>query len=234
MHILFLSHYFPPECNAPASRTYEHCREWVRAGHDVTVVTSVPNCPSGVVYDGYRNRLLQREQVDGMNVYRIWTYIAANKGQIKRTANYATYMLSACLFSMLPKKPDVLVATSPQFLCGWAGVMSSKLRRTPFILEIRDIWPESIAAVGGIRNRGILKILTWMERKMYKSADHIVTVGDGYKSRLLERNVPTEKISVVMNGIDPNLFHPRAPNETLKRQLGLEGASLYRGTGCDA
>ena len=95
--ILFLTHYFPPEGNAPASRVYELCRRWVEAGHRVTVITCAPNVPTGRVYDGYRNRLAQREEMDGIEVLRIWTLIAANKGTLLRMLNYVSYMLSATL-----------------------------------------------------------------------------------------------------------------------------------------
>ena len=147
MRILFLSHYFPPEGNAPASRTYENCRRWVRRGHDVTVVTCAPNQPNGIVYDGYENRWRQREQVAGIEVVRVLTYVAANKGTVLRIANYLSYMLSASLASLAVDRPDVIIATSPQFFCGWAGVIASRLHGVPLLLEIRDIWPESIAAV---------------------------------------------------------------------------------------
>ena len=120
MRILFFSHYFPPEGNAPASRTYDNCKRWVDAGHEVTVITCAPNCPNGVVYEGYRNRVWpQRSVVDGIDVYRVWTYIAANEEKVRRIANYVSYMLSASYFSIFIKRPDVMIATSPQFFCGW-------------------------------------------------------------------------------------------------------------------
>ena len=232
MRILFFSHYFPPEGNAPASRTYENCRRWVRAGHEVTVITCVPNCPDGVVYDGYKNKLYAREVVDGIDVRRVWTYIAANEGTVRRILNYVSYMVSAFLFSFLVKRPDVVIATSPQFFCGWAGVLSRFFRRVPFILEIRDIWPESIVAVGAMSNRRLVRVLEWLERIMYSSAGRIVTVGDGYRRRLLEKGVPAERISVVMNGVNRELFNPRDPDEELKRRLGVEGKFIcsYSGT----
>src|SRR5690554_6518887 len=134
MNILFFSHYFPPEVNAPASRTYENSRHWVKAGHTVTVLTSVPNCPDGVVFAGYRNKPIQREIIEGIDVRRIWTYIAPNKGTVRRIANFVSYMVTATLYSLFLEKPDIIIATSPQFFCGWAGVCASFLKRTPFIL----------------------------------------------------------------------------------------------------
>ena len=232
MRILFFSHYFPPEGNAPASRTYENARLWVRAGHDVTVVTCAPNVPNGVVYPGYKNKLRQEERVDGIRVVRVWTYIAANEGFLRRILNYVSYMVSACFFSLFLKRPDIIIATSPQFFCGWAGVIASRLRRVPFLLEIRDIWPESIQAVGAMKKGRGVRFLEWMELKLYAAARHIVTVGEGYRQRLMEKGVEEKKISVIMNGVNKEMFSPREPDLALKAKWGLEGKFVcsYVGT----
>lgn len=232
MQILFFSHYFHPEGNAPASRTYENCKRWVRAGHDVTVITCTPNVPNGVVYEGYRNRLRHREMIDGVEVIRVWTYIAANKGTLRRIMNYVSYMFNAVFSTMFIKRPNVIIATSPQFFCGWAGLIISKLRRIPFILEIRDIWPESIQAVGAMKRGILVHILEWMELKMYASAKHIVTVGEGYRQRLLDKNVPDKKISIVMNGVDRELFRPQGKDAGLIDKYGLQNKFVcsYIGT----
>ena len=113
MRILFFSHYFPPEGNAPASRTYENCKRWARAGHQVTVLTCAPNVPNGVVYEGYRNRVRQHETIDGVQVVRVWTFIAANAGTLRRILNYVSYMFSSVFFSLFITRPDVIIATSP-------------------------------------------------------------------------------------------------------------------------
>ena len=121
MHILFLTDNFPPEVNAPATRTFEHCREWVNAGHKVTVVTCAPNFPQGKVFPGYRNSLSSRETVEGICVIRVWTYISANEGFLKRTADYASFCLSAFLRSLFVRNVDIIVATSPQLFVPCAG-----------------------------------------------------------------------------------------------------------------
>jgi len=232
MKILFFSHYFAPEGNAPANRTYEHCKLWAQEGHNVTIITCAPNVPDGIVYPGYKNKLFAREMMDGIKVLRVWTYIAANKGTTKRIINYLSYMLSSIFFSFFYKRPDVIIATSPQFFCGWAGLITAKLKNVPFILEVRDIWPESIAAVGAIKNKRILRMLERLEIKMYKAADHIVTVGEGYKKKLLDKNVPEEKITVIPNGIDPEIFQPAQPNKQIIQKYNLEGKLVcsYIGT----
>ncbi|MBN2181528.1 MAG: glycosyltransferase family 4 protein [Sedimentisphaerales bacterium] len=217
MHILFFSHYFTPEGNAPASRTFENCKRWVRRGHRVTVITCAPNVPNGIVYEGYKNKIYQREHIEGIDVIRVWTYIAANKGTLLRIINYISYMFSSIFFSLFVTKPDIIIATSPQFFCGWAGVISSRLRRVPFILEVRDIWPESIVAVGAMRNKRILRILEWLEIKMYAAAKHIVTVGLGYKQKLIEKGINPEIISIITNGFDSEIFYPRQLDEKFRQ-----------------
>ncbi|GAB6165757.1 glycosyltransferase family 4 protein [Thermostilla marina] len=234
MHILFLTHYFPPEVNAPATRTYEHCVRWVKAGHRVTVITCNPNHPKGVIYPGYRNRLrAQRDVVDGIEVVRVWTLLAPNAGTVRRILNFLSYMVAAIIASFRIRKVDVVVATSPQFFCGWAGVWVSRLKRRPFVLEIRDIWPESIETVGAIRFRPILRFLEFLERRMYLAADHIVAVGEGYKQKILEKVPLDDRISVVTNGVDLDKFRPTPPDRELRARWNAADSTFvcaYVGT----
>ena len=224
MRVVFFSHYFSPEGNAPASRTYEHCKRWVEAGHQITVVTCAPNVPDGVVYEGYKNRLWpQRETIDGIGVIRIWTYLAANSGNSKRILNYASYMFSAVLcFLFFCRRPNLIIATSPQFFCGWAGTIASWLKWCPFILEIRDIWPESIVTVGALKKSSLLvRILERLEKWMYRSANHIVTVGKGYQENVLSKVDVGDRISVVTNGVDLDVFSPQESSSEFRQQHGL-------------
>ena len=223
MRILFFSHYYPPEGNAPAARTHAHCRRWAAAGHEVTVVTCVPNHPRGVVYPGYRNRLHQVEELNGVRVVRLGTFLAANAGVFRRVASWLSYLAAAVLYGLLARRCDVVLATSPQFFCAWAGVLVATVRRRPLLLEIRDLWPASITAVGAIRARPVLWALEVLERGAYAAAAHVVTVGDGYRRELIARGVAPERVSVVTNGVDPELFHSRPPNRALAARLGVTG-----------
>jgi len=226
LRILFLTHYFPPEGNAPASRVHAFCRRWVRRETDrmaVTVITCAPNIPDGKVYDGYRNRISQREQVDGIDVIRVWTYLAPNAGTVRRILNFVSYMVSATISAVFIRRPDVVIATSPQFFCGWAGVFVAWIRWAPFILEIRDIWPESIVAVGAMKQGRLLRVLEWLELRMYAAANHIVTVGDGYRRELLAKGVPDGKLTVITNGIDKELLQPREPDPMLLARFNPDG-----------
>ena len=232
MRILFLTHYFFPEGNAPAARVFEMAKQWVADGHEVQVITCAPNIPNGVLYEGYKNRYKLTEFIDGIHVTRVWTYITANKGTVKRSLNYLSYMFTAVIAGLFVKKPDIIIATSPQLFCGLAGALVSKLRNIPFLLEIRDVWPLSIVVAGAIRNKLVLRCLEWLEVRMYRSAQNIVTVGTSYRQELCKRGVPFEKISIVMNGLDTALFTPRKCHVGLKEQLGLKGKFVcsYIGT----
>jgi len=231
MRILFFSHYYTPEGNAPATRVSALCERWAKAGHDVTVVTCPPNVPNGVVYDGYANKRTS-EVVNGVKVERVKLYIAANKGAIKRMFNYVSYFLKSLLAALRLPKPDVVIATSPQIFCGYAGVWYKRLRRVPLVMEIRDIWPESMFAVGA----RVPKIGIWglelIEKAMYRKCDRLVTVGQGYYDRLVEKGVPKEKMSIVMNGTDLAVYSPREKNAELLKKYGLDGKFVvsYIGT----
>ena len=208
MKLLFFSHYFTPESNAPALRTHEHCCHWVKLGAEVTVITCAPNCPDGKVYKNYKNKLFQKETIDGIKVIRIWTFLAANKGFIKRVINFISYMFMALFVAIFYcRKVDIIIATSPQFFCGWAGVLFKWIKRKPLILEIRDIWPESILAVGALKRNFIFKFLEKLEVIMYKSANKIITVGNGYKKEIKNKGIKSEKIAVILNGIDKNFLN---------------------------
>ena len=221
MRILVLSHYFVPENNAPAARVHSMAREWVRAGHEVKVITCVPNVPNGVPYEGYRNRLCQRERVDGIETVRVWTYLAANKGTARRSLNFLSYLLTGTLAGLAAGRPDVVIATSPQFFAAWAGLAVARAHRAPFVLEIRDIWPESITTVEAMGAGLATRALEALERRLYAWSPHIVTVGDGYRRRLVEKGVPGEKIDVVTNGFEDELFSPRSPDPAVRRAWGV-------------
>jgi len=233
MRILFLSHYFPPEVNAPASRTYEHCKQWVQEGHEVTVVTCAPNHPQGTVYEGYRNKLIQWENQDGIRVVRIWTYVTANQGFLKRTVNYISFMMAAILSAPFLSGFDITISTSPQFFNGLAGYAVSRLKRTPWILEIRDLWPESIVAVGAITNRPIIGLLEALELFAYRRADHIVVVTDSFKTHIQGKGICKQRVTVIKNGVDFSLYKRPPDNPvSLAAKIGIEGkfVASYIGT----
>ena len=222
MHILFLTDNFSPESNAPASRTFEHCREWVRAGHQVTVITCAPNFPKGNVFGGYQNRLWQQEQMDGIRVIRVWSYITANEGFVKRILDYQSFMLSATLAAPFVRGVDVVVGTSPQFFTACAAYLVSRLKRIPFVFELRDMWPESIKAVGAMKDSMVLRALERVELFLYRKASRIVTVTHAFRNTLMRRGIDGTKIDVVTNGVDLSHFAPQSKDAELVQQLALQ------------
>lgn len=232
MRILFLTHYFPPEVNAPASRTFEHCRSWVEHGHEVVVFTNVPNHPGGRVYEGYRNRLWQREERAVVQVVRTLTVPAPNSGVFLRSLNYAFYMVMAVACSPFLPRTDVVVSTSPQFFCGLAGYFVSRIKRVPWVLEIRDLWPESITAVGAMKQSAVTRMLETIEHFAYRKADRIISVTDSFVPRIAAHCGDPAKIHVVKNGVDLQFFRPDHDGSALARRLGVEDrfVAAYVGT----
>lgn len=199
--ILFFTHYFPPEVNAPPNRTYEHEIEWIKKGAKVIIVTNNPNHPDGILFTGYKNKF-QTENLNGIEIRRMLTFITPNERFVLRTLNYLIYMVFAFFYSLLfIRKPDVMIATTPQFFCASAGKYYAKIKRSKFILELRDLWPESIVAVGALKNKTIINILEKIELNLYKSADLIISVTQSFKENLIKRGINPNKIEIIYNGV---------------------------------
>ena len=233
MRILFLTHYFPPEVNAPASRTFEHAQVWIKDGHEVEVITNVPHHPQGKIYPGYRNGLCQSDEIKGIEIRRVLGFITPNRGKIRRTINYGLYMIMTVLVSPFVKRPDVVVSTTPQFFAGLAGFFVSRIKRVPWVLEVRDLWPQSIVTVGAMQKKSRrLAMLEWVERFCYRHADHVVSVTDSFTQRIVERGGHPDRVSVVKNGVDLNFFNPDRNASELAREWGIEGkfVASYVGT----
>lgn len=233
MKILYVSQYFPPEMGAPAARVFELSREWVRLGHQVTVLTGFPNHPTGVIPPEYRGQLLRREIVEGIQVVRVPIYAAANKGFTKRVANYLSFGASASLVGpWVAERPDLVLATSPQFLTAVAGYWLSRLYRVPFVFEVRDLWPRSIVAVGAMAADSLaVKALEQIELFLYRAAHHLVVVTESFVDEIAEHQIDRSKISVITNGVDLQLFQPR-DRQAARDHLGLPSGFIatYVGT----
>ncbi|WP_064747689.1 glycosyltransferase family 4 protein [Lysobacter antibioticus] len=232
MRILFLTDNFPPEGNAPATRTYEHAVRWVRAGNEVTVITCAPNFPEGKLFPGYRNAWRSVETLDGIRVVRVKTYITANEGFAKRTLDYLSFMAASVGFGLFERRHDVIVATSPQFFCALGGWALARLRRRPFVFELRDLWPASITAVGAMQRSPAIRVLEKLEMFLYRSAEAIVPVTQSFRDELIQRGVDAGKIHVVLNGVDLQRYRPGPRDEALASEYDLDGRFVvgYLGT----
>ncbi len=230
--ILFLTDNFPPEVNAPATRTYEHAREWVAKGYNVTVITCAPNFPHGKVYVGFKNKLISHEVKDGIKVIRVWTYITANEGFIKRILDYVSFSVMAFIVGLWIKT-DIIVATSPQFFTAISGRWLSFFKFRPWIMEVRDLWPESIAAVGAMNEGRLYKFLEFIELRLYKSAKKIIVVTDTFKQKITARGIESSKIYVHKNGVVLDFFKPSPKDKAImdaNPQLHGKKVFAYIGT----
>ena len=221
MRILFLTDNFPPEVNAPATRTYEHCKEWVKNGEEVTVLSCAPNFPFGKIYENYKNKPYQTEVIDGIKVIRVWSFMAPNKGFLLRTLDFISFSISSFLAGLFVKT-DVIMATSPQFFTALSGRALSFFKRKPFVLEIRDLWPEQILASTNMKRNLFIKYFEWEEVKCYRRADIIITVTDSFVDKITSRGINKNKFLVVKNGVDKTFFEPRLKNKYLLQRYHLQ------------
>lgn len=225
MRIAYVCHYFVPEPAAPAARVHELSRAWVTAGHEVTVITGFPNFPTGEVPRVYRGRLAAREWIDGIEVLRCWLSAAPNRGVGQRGLTHLSFMLTAVLLG-LPRLPpvDVVLASSPTLFSALSAWLIARLRRVPFVLEVRDLWPEAFAQVGVMPDGPAVRLLDALARFLYHQAALIVVVTESFAERLAAKGVPRGKLAVIPNGADTHLFNPSTDGAAVRRQLGLEEA----------
>jgi len=226
MHIAILNQDFPPETGAGPARITELSREWIAAGHRVSVVTGFPNRKlpgqrDGVIPEPYRGRLYMRERWDGIDVHRSWLYASPRREFAHTLVNYLTFAASSLVTSLaaLPR-PDVLIASGPPYFQQFSGALAALARNVPLVLEIRDLWPDYVAEMGIIRDRRLLDVMFATERWLLARADATVVVTESFKRRLVEKGVPPDSVTVIPNGVDTSRYHP----ETAPNPLGaLEG-----------
>lgn len=230
MRIVLVTHYYPPEVNAPAQRSSSHAKFWRQAGHDVTIITTAPSHPFGIVYDGYENRTME-ETVDGIRVLRLKTLLSKNSGTLKRSLNFLSFLISVIWNLNKVGPADVVIATSPQFFAGIAGYFVARKAKAPWILEIRDIWPESIIAVGAskpnLMTRALAKICDWA----YQKADRIVSVSPGFAPHF-EKHGVAHKTDLITNGYEGSIRPKPATFDDFPEIKHFEGKFIagYVGT----
>jgi colanic acid biosynthesis glycosyl transferase WcaI len=233
MRVLYLSQYFPPEVGATQTRAYEMARYLVSAGHRVTMLTEVPNHPSGIIPPQYRGRRWERSNLDGIDVIRVWVKASPQKTFSTRMAFYLTYMVNAALAGLVLARGryDALVATSPPLFVGGAALALSVLRRIPMIFEVRDLWPESAVALGELHSPRAVALAGKLEKTCYNRARRLVVVTEGIRQRLTERGFGA-KLALIPNGANTDLFRPDpAAGAAARAELGLAGKFivLYAG-----
>jgi glycosyltransferase involved in cell wall biosynthesis len=222
MEILFLADNFPPECNAQASLVYERACYWVKWGARVTVLTCAPNFPDGNVYPGYKNDWYRVENVSGIRVIRVRTFIAANAGKVRRILDYLSFMVAAVIAGLFQPRPDIIVATSPQFFAAVGGWLLAFLRGLPFVMEVRDLWPDSIVAVGAMKLGFALRCVEKLELHLYRQAVAVVVLTPAFRDNLVRRGVPPQKVHVIMSGVDLSRYSPGDRDKCLATEWRIE------------
>jgi colanic acid biosynthesis glycosyl transferase WcaI len=231
MRFLVLSQYFPPEVGATQVRLSAMCRELVRAGHQVDVVTAMPHHPVGKIFPGYRRRFYCLEFQGGVRVRRTWLYAAAGSGW-RRILSYFSFTLT-CLYSIARvRKPDYIFVDSPPLFLGVTGWLASVYWKCPLIFNVADLWPDSVVDLGIMKDGAFVKTAFGLESWIYGKAQFVNAVTRGIYDVLLNRKkVPAAKILFLPNGVDTSIIQPLPSDESLKEQLGLTGKriAIYAG-----
>jgi glycosyltransferase involved in cell wall biosynthesis len=225
MRILFFSQFFPPEVGATQTRMHHFARRLVENGHQVTVITEMPNHPRGIVFDGYRGRLVQRTLEDGIEVIRVWIYASPRKTFVRRVLFYNTYMLNAILAGPLLARGqyDVIFATSPPLPVVFSAYVASRLKRCPYVMDVRDIWPAVGVILGEIRGQAVIRQAEKLERFLYRKATAISCTTRSFVDDVISKGADPTHVHFLPNGTIPELFNPHRVDPDLRRRLGLEG-----------
>lgn len=230
--ILFITPYYPPEKGAPQVRVSETARYLVKQGYQVTVLTTVPNYPSGIVPTEYRGRVIQNEIRDGVRIVRVWSYVSPNKGFLRRILAQLSF---GCLAPFLGwrgvSRPDVIIVESPPLFDAIAGRMLAWLKHCPFIFTVADLWPEIAIQMGALRNPILIWLARWLEWSTYRRANLVWVVTEGILNTLIQRGLPPEHIFLLTNGVDTTKFRP-LPKARARTELGWDDrfTVLYGGS----
>jgi hypothetical protein len=239
--ILIVTHYFPPEAGAPQARLSALAAAWAAGGDAVTVLTGMPNHPTGVLPPEYRHAVRRRETRDGYRVVRTWLYATPNEGMLRKTLSHLSFMISSVLLGLRASGPaDTVVVSSPTFFSIGSAWLLARLKRARLVVEVRDLWPAIFVELGVLTNRRVIGLLERLELAAYAAADQVVVVSDGFRANLIDRGVPAAKVHTIRNGVDLDKFRPGTPASTgspastaARARLGARAGDclvLYAGT----
>lgn len=224
MRILYFTQYYPPEVGATQTRAYEMSRYLASRGHHVTIVTEVPNHPSGIIPPKYHRRISERVRENGIDVLRLWVWASPEKNFKSRMRFYLSYMNMAAIAGTLIKgRYDLVYSTSPPLFVGAAGLAAATIRRIPFVFEVRDLWPESAVALGELSSERAISAAEKLEALLYKRAARIVTVTRSIRARLQHRLKPSEKVVLIPNGANTDHFQfTQQGRDSVRAELNLQ------------
>lgn len=233
MKIVIVTHYFPPEVGAPQARLGDFARLWAGTGHDVHVVTGMPNHPTGRVPPEYRGKIRLHERGDGYDITRCWLYATPNEGIVKKTLGHLSFMSTASVLGFRRiGRPDIIVVSSPTFFSIGAAWVLSLFKRSKLVVEVRDLWPAIFVELGVLTNRPLIRLLEVLEMAAYRAADAVVVVSEGFRAQLIDRGVAPAKVHTIRNGVDLDRFRPADdPDPVWRAELAgdAEVLALYIG-----
>ena len=231
-HVLFITPYYPPEISAPAVRISETAMRLARRKYQVTVLTTFPNFPYGIVPTEYRGKRLQEDTIDGVKVVRVWSYASPNKGFFPRIIGQLSFgLLAALLGWKAVGRPDVIIVESPPLFDAFSGRFLAWLKGCPFIFTVADLWPEAAIQMGALRNTLFIRLAQWLEWSTYRRAALVWVVSEGIQRLLIQRGFPADKLFLLTNGVDTSLFRPMSKEEA-RAELGWDArfSVVYAGT----
>jgi glycosyltransferase involved in cell wall biosynthesis len=222
LRILIFTQYFTPEVLAPPARLHPIARILAERGHEVEVICEVPNYPEGIVQDGYRGRATVTREMDGFKVRYVWVRTSPVKTTRSRLLLYGSFMSSATVAGFLSPRPDLIFASSPPLFTAMAAMAAAKRHRVPWVMDVRDPWPEAAVALGELTNPRLIRIAERIERRLYASAAAIVTVTEPFRVDIAAKVDDPAKISIVPNGTS-RMWLQAGEEEVDRDELGLGG-----------
>lgn len=232
MKILFLTQYCPPEVGAPQNRIFEFAKQLKKFGHDITILTAMPNYPKGEIFDEYKGKKIVQEELDGIKIVRTSIYATKEKEFIKRLRNYLSFTFSSVLTgAKYIDKQDVIITESPPLFLGWSGYVLSKKKGAKFVFNVSDLWPESAVKLGVLHNKALIKMSTWLEEFCYRKAAAVTGQTKGIVDDIVNRGFDKSKVHLVTNGVDTEFFKRENRDEEFRKEIGVENkfAICYAG-----
>jgi len=207
MKILLISQYYKPVKSAATKRVARFAEYFSSNGHQVTILTGTASYPTGIIPKEYRGKLWCKEKEGEINIIRTYEYPTSNEGFLKRILNYVSFMVSSSITVLFIRRHDVVIVSSPSFFSGVAGLTAKFFKRSRFIFDVRDLWPDSAIDLGMAKPESLpAKILYWLEKVYYKKATKIMVATPSIKEHLLGEKWPENKIEVLINSVDTDKF----------------------------
>ncbi|MDD7794976.1 glycosyltransferase family 4 protein [Clostridium sp. 'White wine YQ'] len=223
MKILFLTQYCPPEVGAPQNRIFEFAKGLKKLGHDVTILTAMPNYPKGEIFEEYKGKKIVKEEIDDIKIVRTGIYATKSKSFTKRLRNYLSFTFSSVFDgSRHIENQDVVITESPPLFLGWSGYIIAKRKKAKFVFNVSDLWPESAVKLGVLNNKLFIKMSTWLEEFCYRKAALVTGQTQGIVDNIVARGFNKDKVQLITNGVDITFFSKEKRDEEYRKELGVE------------